>query len=82
MILAALVSGAVSDLSNQLQVSMLNAPREEERAAQEFGDKIEAALKVIVQALSDLTGTPIEAAAADFNWCAELDAPKSAEGAS
>ena len=81
MILTALVHGAVSEMSEQLQVALLKAPKEEERSAQDLGDRIEGALKVIVQALSDLNGTPIEAAAADYDWCFRLDDRKRAEGA-
>ena len=81
MVLAALVRGAVSEMSSQLQVALRNAPREEERAAEQLGDRIESALTSIVQALHDLTGTPIEVAAADYDWCFRLDDRKLAEGA-
>ena len=82
MILAALVHGAVSEMSERLQVALLRAPREEEQSAQDLGDRIEGALTTIVKALSDLTGTPIEAAAADYDWCFRLDDRKRADDAS
>ena len=81
MILAALVRGVVSDMSNQLQVALRDAPREEERAAQELGDRIYGALTSVVQALHDLTGTPIDEAAADYDWCVQLDGRPVTEGA-
>ena len=81
MILAALVRGAVSNLGNHLQVALMNAPPGEAEAAQELEDRVRGALTVIVQALSDLTGTPIEVAAADFDWSFQLDERKLADGA-
>ncbi|MGI4939728.1 MAG: hypothetical protein ACRYHQ_04035 [Janthinobacterium lividum] len=72
MILAALARGAVTDLSSQLQFDCggcLIAPSE---SAQRLEERIKAALTSIVQALHDLTGTPLAVAGADFDWHCHL----------
>lgn len=72
MILAALARGAVMDLGNRLQLTFGHAATPESEDAQRLEARIKAALTSIVQALHDLTGTPLAVAGADFDWHCHL----------